>query len=327
MKAIHTGACVPAALLAAGVLLASCATPPPAGQSTSQTAAPGGPSAAAAVPEAPKAPPQPEITPAQARAQAQTKALEAIDQLQNGDEAAARATLEQVLTLDASNDLGRKLRDQINADAEKELGSQFFRYTVQPGDSMSKLAQQYLGDRFRFYILAKYNELPNPSKLAAGQVIKIPGKAPPAGVAMRSRPDNVTTESATTGRPVPDRSTPEPDTPPPQQAQQGDVKTIVARAAQLQKSGDLEGAYAAYNEAARRDSGNRDVASQRDAVRLALVRRYEREAVQAFQRQNLDMAIARWNNVLELDPNNQKAKLERERATDLKKRMAEKFGG
>jgi len=70
-----------------------------------------------------------------------------------------------------------------------------------------------------------------------------------------------------------------------------------------------------------------DVATQRDAVRQALIRRYEREAVQALQRQNLDMAIARWNNVLELDPNNQKAKLERERAVDLKKRMAEKFGG
>ena len=73
--------------------------------------------------------------------------------------------------------------------------------------------------------------------------------------------------------------------------------------------------------------GNRDAVTQRDAVKQALIRRYEREAVQAFQRQNLDQAIARWNSVLELDPNNQKAKLERERASDLKKRMAEKFGG
>lgn len=322
MNAIHTGACIRLALIATGALLASCATPPPA-PSDSQAGAARAPAATASAPEPQRAASQPELTPAQARAQAQTKAIEAVDQLQNGDESAARATLDQVLALDPNNDLGRKLRDQINADAEKELGTQFFRYTVQPGDSMSKIAQQYLGDRFRFYILAKYNEIGNPSKLAAGQVIKVPGKAPPPNVAMRSRSDTVSSEPQTTARPAPEPDT----TPPPQQAQANDVKTIVARASQLQKSGDLEGAYAAYNEAARRDSGNRDVATQRDAVRVALIRRYEREAVQAFQRQNLDMAIARWNNVLELDPNNQKAKLERERAADLKKRMAEKFGG
>ena len=71
--------------------------------------------------------------------------------------------------------------DQIKADPQKELGAVFFRYTVQRDDSLSKLAQQYLGDRFRFHILAKYNDIPNPSKLAAGQVIKIPGRAPPPG--------------------------------------------------------------------------------------------------------------------------------------------------
>ena len=65
---------------------------------------------------------------------------------------------------------------------------------------------------------------------------------------------------------------------------------------------------------------------QRDAARSALIRSYDREGTQAFQRQNLDLAIAKWDRILELDPGNQKAKLERERAVDLKKRMDEKFG-
>ena len=38
------------------------------------------------------------------------------------------------------------------------------------------------------------------------------------------------------------------------------------------------------------------------------------------------ISLARLNRILELDPANQKAKLERERALDLKKRMSEKFG-
>ena len=43
-------------------------------------------------------------------------------------------------------------------------------------------------------------------------------------------------------------------------------------------------------------------------------------------RQNLDLAISKWDRVLELDPNNRNARLKREQALDLKKRMAEKFG-
>src|SRR4029078_2891994 len=105
-------------------------------------------------------------------------ALEAVDKLQNGDEATARQLLAQAQALDSANDIARKMSDQIGADAQKELGAQFFRYTVQRDDSLSKLAQQYLGDRFRFYILAKYNDMASPNKLAAGQLIKIPARAP-----------------------------------------------------------------------------------------------------------------------------------------------------
>jgi nucleoid-associated protein YgaU len=96
----------------------------------------------------------PEISPAEAKAQAQRLAIEAVDQLQNGDETAAHATLDRALKLDSGNDLARKLLDQVTADAERELGPVFFRYTVQRDDSLSKIAQQYMGDRFRFYILA-----------------------------------------------------------------------------------------------------------------------------------------------------------------------------
>ena len=66
---------------------------------------------------------------------------------------------------------------------------------------------------------------------------------------------------------------------------------------------------------------------KRDATKVALIRQLDREASQAFQRQNLDLAISKWDRVLELDPNNRNARLKREQALDLKKRMADKFGG
>ena len=81
------------------------------------------------------------------------------------------------------------------------------------------------------------------------------------------------------------------------------------------------------SESLQRFPGNEVLTRQRDGTRAALIRSYDREAAQAFQRQNLDLAIAKWDRILELDPANRKARLERERALELKKKMTEKFGG
>jgi LysM repeat protein len=277
---------------------------------------------AAPPPGPPAAPAVPELSPAQAKAQAQKLALEAVDHLQNGDEAGARQSLSTALALDPTNDIARKMQEQVNADAQKELGSTFFRYTVQRDDSLSKLAQQYMGDRLRFYILAKYNDMANPSRLAAGQVIKIPGRAPaappPSATPAPARPPSGIAET--------------PDAAPAAAAVEpaadggGDLAGLLQKGRRLQASGDLQGAYAAFSDAVLRSPGNRDALIQRDAAKAALIKSYDREATQAYQRQNLDLAIARWDRLLELDPGNQKAKLERERAIELKKRMSEKFG-
>lgn len=303
------------AVVAVLAALAGCATPPASPPATAP--APVAPAAApgpAAVPA-----PVPELAPAQARAQAQKLAIEAVDELQNGDEAGARATLDRALAFDPTNELARKLYDQIRADAQRELGAVFFRYTVQRDDSLSKLAQQYLGDRFRFWILAKYNEITNPSRLAAGQVIRIPGRGPVAPAAAAAAPPAKPPEAA-----------PEPPKPAvvaePEPKPRDDVAAALRRAKELETKGNLDGSYAALNEAVARFPGNDAVVKQRDATRAALLRNLDREAAQAFQRQNLDLAIAKWDRILEIDPANRKARLERERALDLKKRMSEKFG-
>ena len=300
-----------AVALAAAAILAGCATPPPAADPAS------GAGAARPVPSAtppvPAPAPLPELTPAQAKAQAQRLALDAVDQLQNGDEPAARLTLDKVVALDSTNDLARKLQDQIKADAQKELGPVFFRYTVQRDDSLSKLAQQYMGDRFRFYILAKYNDMASPNKLAAGQVIKIPGRAPatPPAAAVPAAP-----AADALAKPAE-----------PAAAPRDDVAELLQKGKELEATGNLEGAYAAYSDAAKKTPVNAEAVRRRDASKAALVRSLDREGTQAFQRQNLDLAITKWDRILELDPNNQKAKLERERCLELKKKMADKFGG
>ncbi|HVF64438.1 MAG TPA: LysM domain-containing protein [Casimicrobiaceae bacterium] len=310
--------------LAVPMLMAACASPPPTAPAASSEprAAPaatapagaGQPSATAPAVATPALPQAPAIDPAIAKPQAQKLALEAVDQLQTGDEAAAKATLERALALDAGNELARKLSDQIRADAQKELGNVFFRYTVQKDDTLSKLAQQYLGDRYRFYLLAKYNDIGNPSRLAAGQVIRLPGRGPLPPVATASAP---ATLDAPAVRP------PEPEAKP---APRDDMAELMAKAAGLEKAGNVEGAYLAYADVLQRSPNHAEAIKRRDATRTTLVRTYDREAMQAFQRQNLDLAISKWERVLEIDPGNRKARLERDRAVDLKTRMQAKFG-
>ena len=298
-------------------LLAGCANQP-----ATPAAAPAATPAPVEVAPQPVTPTAPDLSPAQAKAQAQKLALEAVDRLQNGDEPAARQLLTTAQGLDPANDIARKMSEQINADAQKELGAVFFRYTVQRDDSLSKLAQQYLGDRFRFYILAKYNDMASPSKLAAGQVIKIPGRAP--ATPPTTPPPTAAPEVAPSAPPP--VAEPAAPAPAPAPAPANALAALLEKGRRLQASGDLAGAYGAFSDATALAPGNRDAVLQRDAAKAALIRSYDREATQAFQRQNLDLAIAKWDQLLGLDPANQKAKLERERAIELKKKMNEKFG-
>ena len=186
MKRSNT-ASVRTTIVIGALLCAACASEPPSGAGA-PSSSPRAPAPAAAAPAPEPAAPAPALEPTRdAKAQAQRTALEAVDQLQNGDEAGARATIDRALAADPSNELAKRLMDQIRADAQRELGPTFFRYIVQPDDSLSKLAQRFLGDRFRFYILAKYNDITNPSRLQTGQVIRIPGKEP-TPVAAPARP-------------------------------------------------------------------------------------------------------------------------------------------
>jgi LysM repeat protein len=295
--------------LAVALLVAACAGAPTAPSGTPPPASPAPPAADSAAPAAAAVPapaPTPELSPAAAKAQAQKLALEAVDQLQNGDEPAARATLEHATQLDPGNDLARKLSDQIRADAQRELGPVYFRYTVQKDDTLSKLAQQFLGDRFRFYILAKYNDIANPSRLAAGQVIRVPGRAPPPAPAATPPVDPAPT--------------------PPEPKPRDDIADALKKVAELEHTGNLEAAYFAYTDLAQRYPASAEAAKRRDASRATFLRQLDREATTAFQRQNLDLAIAKWDRMLEIDPGNRKARLERERALDLKRRLAAKQG-
>jgi LysM repeat protein len=187
-----------------------------------------------------------------------------VELLEQGQEDQAAALLDRVLKQEPNHRLAGSFIRQIREDPQVMLGREYFTYTVQSGDTLSRIAQRFLRDVYLFYGLARYNGIKVPRQLASGQQIRVPGKAPPL---------------------APAPSPPQPPSPSPP----------VAQPAVDPKAAERE--------------------------RAAAVQRHTKDARAAFAKQDLDGAIAAWDRVLDLDPDNANARLERQKAVDLKDRL------
>lgn len=273
-------------------LLAACATqqptPPPAEPAASSAATPGAAPAASAPSTATAtsstATPVPVVVTPDMQQSAQRQATAAIALLEAGEEEKASAQLQRALALDPSNKLAQSLARQIQVDPLAALGREYFMYRVQPGESLSKIADRFLGDVHLFYILARYNDLRVPRQLNAGQMVKVPGKAPAA-----APPAAAVAAPATPALPV--------ATPAAPAASQAPAPAAATPAAQAPDPAKAE---------------------KDKAARIAAATKAARSA---FARQDLVNAIKNWDLVLELDPENNTAKVERQRAVELKAKL------
>ncbi|MDL2336200.1 MAG: LysM domain-containing protein [Pseudomonadota bacterium] len=288
-------------------LLASCAAPP--------AKAPAPLSAPAVEPariEAPSTPPPP--PPPATQQQAQKIAVAAADLLEAGNEEQAKAELTRVLAGDPSNKLAQNLLRQISADPVATLGRESFPYTVRSSDTLSRIAGRFLGDIYSFYILARYNDIKIPRQVAGGQVIRIPGKAPPPGT-LDNDPRRSEKPAVVPSAPA---TPPTPATPTPPEPSAGDRALTAAEAAE--RAGDLERAYTEYRRATSSDLGS-EAAGRAEQLRQRLVTRHTLNARIAFAKQDLDGSIRQWDRVLQLDPGNDTARLEQQKSRALKEKV------
>jgi tetratricopeptide (TPR) repeat protein len=102
--------------------------------------------------------------------------MQALDELQAGTSDKARLTLARLLVVEPDNAAGKSLFQQLDADPLEMLGKEHFLYKSQPGDTLSRIAKRFLGDPYKFYILAKYNGIQVPGRLEAGHSLKVPSK-------------------------------------------------------------------------------------------------------------------------------------------------------
>lgn len=112
---------------------------------------------------------------------------EAIALLNRGEAVEARKRLVAVLKVQPGDGIARSLLSQIDTDPKVLLGAESYSYTVREGESLSSLAQRFLGDPMKFYALARYNEIAAPAQVGPGRTILIPGKRP-AAVAKKASP-------------------------------------------------------------------------------------------------------------------------------------------
>lgn len=266
---------------ALALLATACQTPP-----APPVAAPPAPVAPVAAPPVAAPAPAPVVEapapePPAPPGTAQRLALSALELLEQGQEEQATVELQRALQIEPGHRLAQNLLRQITVDPVSALGRESFAYRVQPGETLSRISQRFLGDVYQFYLLARYNDIKVPRQLAGGQLLRIPGRAPPPDAAPVAGPTPVQPPSPTATTPVTAPTTPTSVAPPP-----------------------------AAVDPARAERERRD--------RIA---RATRSARAAFARQDLDTAIREWDRVLELDPDNATAKLERQRAVDLQERL------
>jgi tetratricopeptide (TPR) repeat protein len=306
-----------AALCAVVGVLAACGTPPGSQPSAGNTPPGGAQEPQAPAPkeheQAPAAPTGP-VTPA-LQQQAHKTALAAAALLETGNEEQAKAELQRALAIDPNSKLAQSLMRQISADPVATLGRESFSYSVRPGDSLSSIAERFLGDKYQFYLLARYNDIKVPRQVAGGQTLRIPGKGPPpeTRAAVKSEPPPEAKKEApppaVAAVPVATRPVAPPEPTPGERA--------LRSAEAAERSGDLERALAEYRRAAGMDAPA-DKAAQ---LQKRLAGRFAAVARGAFAKQDLDGSIRNWEHVLELEPANDTARLERQRAMSLKEKV------
>ena len=188
---------------------------------------------------------------------------DALAAMERGDAAHARAVLDWILEREPANPTAQALLAQIETDPRELLGSQNYSYRIRPGDTLSTIARDRLGDASLFFALARYNEIADPRRIVAGQTILIPGTPVAEPSPAPSAP------AAPAAPPRPQQAERDPPADPSR------ARALRAQGLAAMNRGDISRAVTLLSQASRLDPGNgairADLARAR-RVRQALTR-------------------------------------------------------
>ncbi len=269
--------------------------------------------------------PEPELTPKEHNKLA-------IDYFQQGEFQAAREQLKLSLDKQPGNFTARKLLKQFDVDPQAHLGSASFDYVVQSGDSLSLLAERFLGDGLAFVVLARYNQIDKPALLHAGQVLRIPQTNPPAeNTDAGPESDTVTQEQANepgaaqqedlTAPAVTTAEEPEPQAAPKTVEEPG--LAAYRDGLRFQASGEPDKALRSFDLALAADPDNPAYLKAGAEARKQLVDLHHRKALEFYRREQLEPAKTHWQKVLQIDPDNRIAPGYLSKVEEIQRRLRE----
>jgi tetratricopeptide (TPR) repeat protein len=283
-------------------------------------------------PNEPQLPPEPSPAPPPKIPQGTAKELfrNGVNALQYGDTQRAKTLLQQVLILEPNHKNAASLLAQIDADPVKMLGKENFLYKVQQDDTLSLIAQRFLGDPYKFYILGRYNDMTTFDSMEAGRSIKIPGKKPPSytpeQLAPPASPSPGLSEAEIRSYEAEAKKLTDAgkydeakqllsnglekypgDERLSRQLNRVEIESSAQQSYQegnrLAASGDLERAYGSYAYALKLNPDHAEARAALARIKPQLVEMYYAEAVRARRQQEYDTALRSLDKLLAIEPN------------------------
>lgn len=96
-----------------------------------------------------------------------------INRQKAGNITGARESFLEVLALDPGH-AGARGELWLSREHAKETIQDYFMHVVKKGETISMLAERYYGDKFKFPLIASFNNLSDPTRIDVGQSLKIP---------------------------------------------------------------------------------------------------------------------------------------------------------
>jgi len=245
----------------------------------------------------------------------------AIQLLENGTEDQARVELIAYLESSPRSALAKRLVQQIDRPISDYFPAENFPLVLAQGQSLSNVADEYLGDALLFHSLAKYNGIGNPSQVRAGQTIRVPATeaalAAQAGAEQTDDRDELV-EATSAEDQAPEQNLP-PEAPAEPVLTLAEIK--LAQAEENYANGQHESALSELSAAAELEPDNQDIVLLIPQVEAAYIDELYRGAVSAFNRQDLDSTLKACDKILAIDPEHTNAQLYRTQALELQARL------